>query len=376
MCDTFIAIGSGSSDGKVIFGKNSNRPFNERQPIIYSPRKQHSSRTDVRCTYISLPQAEETYAVLLSKPSWMWGAEMGGNECNVVIGNEAVWTKEPEGNPALLGMDLVRLALERSATADQAVHLICDLLEMYGQGGACAENDPTFTYHNSFLVADPTEAWVLETAGNWWVAQQINDGIRNISNELSIRSEYDLAREGIVDHAVDQGYSDNTGEFDFAKCFSYGIYQVPSKYTREGWGNYLLQRYFGKINPSMMIDILRDHSGGICMHGAFRTTASQVSYLSKKKSVHWLTGSPHPCISFFKPFVVPTQDDPKIIDIWDQREKFHSAVDKSVIKELFSYEQKLVLEIQNMLQTDYWSESDLQHLSQDALNRELELISG
>ena len=41
----------------------------------------------------------------------MWGAEMGANDQGVVIGNEAVWTKE--GGPQdleekLLGMDLVR----------------------------------------------------------------------------------------------------------------------------------------------------------------------------------------------------------------------------------------------------------------------------
>lgn len=54
-----------------------------------------------------------TKAVILSKPGWMWGAEMGSNECNVVIGNEAVWTNDNDGdhNPSikrLLGMDLVR----------------------------------------------------------------------------------------------------------------------------------------------------------------------------------------------------------------------------------------------------------------------------
>lgn len=51
----------------------------------------------------------KTHAVILSRPSWLWGAEMGANEHGVCIGNEAVWTKEPVGEgEALLGMDLLR----------------------------------------------------------------------------------------------------------------------------------------------------------------------------------------------------------------------------------------------------------------------------
>lgn len=51
--------------------------------------------------------------MILSKPSWMWGAEMGANECGVAIGNEAIWTNDNEGDSdpkvkRLLGMDLVR----------------------------------------------------------------------------------------------------------------------------------------------------------------------------------------------------------------------------------------------------------------------------
>lgn len=51
--------------------------------------------------------------MILSKPGWMWGAEMGANESGVVIGNEAVWTNDNEGDSdtsvkRLLGMDLVR----------------------------------------------------------------------------------------------------------------------------------------------------------------------------------------------------------------------------------------------------------------------------
>ncbi len=71
------------------------------------------SLQNFQCTFISIDQSPETYGVILSKPSWMWGAEMGANEHGVCIGNEAIWSKltrsdlgkEPE---RLLGMDLVR----------------------------------------------------------------------------------------------------------------------------------------------------------------------------------------------------------------------------------------------------------------------------
>lgn len=63
----------------------------------------------LQCTYIQISQVEQTHAVVLSKPAWMWGAEMGANDQGVCIGNEAVWTQEPvTPGEALLGMDLVR----------------------------------------------------------------------------------------------------------------------------------------------------------------------------------------------------------------------------------------------------------------------------
>jgi hypothetical protein len=123
----------------------------------------------------------------------MWGAEMGANEHGVVIGNEAVWTTEPCAETGLLGMDLVRLGLERAATAGEALQLIVDLMEAYGQGGNCAEHF-SFNYHNSYLIADQEEAWVLETAGRYWVAEKITSGTRSISNSLSIHGKAEATR--------------------------------------------------------------------------------------------------------------------------------------------------------------------------------------
>ena len=85
----------------------------------------------------------------------MWGAEMGTNEHGVTIGNEAVFTREPYAASGLTGMDLLRLALERSRTAAEAVQTIVSLLEEFGQGGLCSLERAGFTYHNSFIVADP-----------------------------------------------------------------------------------------------------------------------------------------------------------------------------------------------------------------------------
>ena len=138
MCDTMVALGNATADGSVLFAKNSDRDPNEAHELILVPRASHSENSSVQCTYIEVPQVAETYAVLLAKPFQIWGTEMGANERGVVIGNESVFTKVPYGKePGLIGMDFIRLALERAGTARGALEVITDLLEIYGQSGNC-----------------------------------------------------------------------------------------------------------------------------------------------------------------------------------------------------------------------------------------------
>ncbi|MHB8136628.1 MAG: C69 family dipeptidase, partial [Anaerolineaceae bacterium] len=74
MCDTFVALGNSTADGKVLFAKNSDREPNEAHELVIIPRTQHQSGEKVKCTYIEIPQVEVTYQVLLAKPFWIWGA--------------------------------------------------------------------------------------------------------------------------------------------------------------------------------------------------------------------------------------------------------------------------------------------------------------
>lgn len=86
--------------------------------------------------------------------------------------------------------------------------MIAQLLEEYGQGGACSDSIPNFTYHNSFLLADAKEAWVFETAGQHWVAQRVVSGCRNISNSLSIETQFDKSSPHVFEFAKEKGFWD------------------------------------------------------------------------------------------------------------------------------------------------------------------------
>ncbi|MFX1392296.1 MAG: C69 family dipeptidase [Promethearchaeota archaeon] len=385
MCDTLVALRNSTLDGSVIFGKNSDRPTSEAQLITYAPRTNYSKGAEVNCTYISIPQISETYAILLSQPFWMWGGEMGANEYGVVIGNEAIYTHEPLRRTGLLGMDLLRLGLERGKKAKESLNIIVELIEKYHQGGGCAYGDPSWLYHNSFIIADNEEAYVLETADDWWIAEKIKE-VRSISNEISIRGKGDFRRKGIIEYAIEKGYCKDDNNFDFAITFSGNfISDKPSPYSRGGKSSILLNKNNGKITPKMMMQFLREHEAGICMHGGFESTGSQVSHLRKEKSIpiHWFTGTTLPCLSIYKPYIFPIKDQ-KILPpgpyskvnpdwIWSQHTSFlrnykgffKKSEIENYIKNCRNYEDLIITKLNNLISKE--NEITLQEFSKKVI---------
>lgn len=319
MCDTVVALGNTTADGITLFGKNSDREPNEAQHLLRIPRTQHPEGSTVTCTYITIPQVRTTYEVLLSKPFWIWGAEMGANEHGVAIGNEAVFTRVPyEKKGGLLGMDLLRLALERARTAREALEVITTLLAEYGQGGNAGFRHK-FYYHNSFLIADPHEAWVLETAGRQWAAERVQD-VRAISNGLTIGNTWDLASDDLVSYAVDRGWCKGRDDFHFANCYSDTLYtRLSACHHRRQSTEQMLRARIGSLTVQDLMAALRNHGtepydpaagltgAEVCMHAGAgpvrgnQTVGSMVSSLAPDVQTHFVTGTAAPCTSVFKP---------------------------------------------------------------------------
>ncbi len=318
MCDTVVRV----EPGRVLFAKNSDRDANEAQLLEWHPAQDHPPGATVRCTELEIPQVAHTHATLLSRPFWMWGAEMGTNEHGLTIGNEAVFTRQPDADTGLTGMDLLRLTLERAADVDEAVTVLTDLLATYGQGGGCGHEDRSFTYHNSFLLADPRGAVVLETAGPHWVTEEVASGARSISNGLTIEpfagEHSDRLRTRVSACRVRRAHTEERaatidGPAELAATLrSHGDTDHPA---------------YSPVNGAMAAPCM--HAGGLI--AASQTTASWVSELTPTGQRHWATATAAPCTALFKPVRVdqpldlgpPPTDRADTDTLWWRHERLH-----------------------------------------------------
>jgi secernin len=324
MCDTILAPPGTTSDSSMLFGKNSDRQRNEAQCVEYLARADYTPGSHLSCTYITIEQVGRTHAVFLCRPFWMWGAEMGANEHGLVVGNEGLYGRGPvPEQEALTGMDLVRIALERASSADEALEVITTLLERHGQGGNCGHITPSY-YHNGFIVADTHQALVVETLGREWVAQRVT-AVRAISNAYSIQGPADRTSAGMRALVREHGGSLQAHTSYAAVLADPKRQHLGSAATRRTRGAALLDARSGRVVAADMMRILRDHGGSgsshpqwrdacvversLCMHAgaddqAGQTVGSLVSELTTHGAVHWVTATAAPCTGIFKPVLL------------------------------------------------------------------------
>lgn len=300
-CDTMVVFGDSTVSGNTMFAKNSDRPAHEAQPLELNARAQHSPGMDAGCQFVRVPQIDTT---------WRHGYEHGLNEHQVSIGNEylpAIMEASPELR--LIGMELVRLGLERGATAREAVYVITSHVEEFGQGSFSNDAD-VYTYNNSYIVADPLEAFVIEAVGHDWAVKELID-TTSISNIGSIRDDWTSTSKT------------EAGEhFDWAVAFTQET-ENPNAVRRQYRTDDLLCSHRSNIDAQTMMSIMSDHSldddissdfnpfpgdiRGVCVHAigdnVQNTTASLIADFCADGSrlpVYWRTLY-SPCMGLYYP---------------------------------------------------------------------------
>jgi hypothetical protein len=303
MCDIVFAKG----DKVKIIGKNSDRPYLESQRFVFLTPKINEFDYE-RATYIKIPNYKKKFRVILAKPFWMWGGEMGINECGLVICNVALFSKRKfkKENSGLLGMDMIRIALETSEKAEEALSKIIELVENYGQDVNSSYRGK-FLYDNAFLISDKDTAFYIETVDKNWVFRKI-DKSESFSNTFSIETKYDKISIKKMDDLREKE------KINFKKSYEDFLFSlVAGGVIRKKRTTELLKlksQSKKELAAKDIAEILKDHKGfltfSVCMHYkpffCPAETANSFIVELKPEPVIWITGGPHPCMSIYKPF--------------------------------------------------------------------------
>jgi secernin len=270
-CDTMVALPAATANGQTLFAKNSDRPWNECQPLESHGRGTHQAGQRTQCQFVSLPEVESTWRHVGSRPWWCRGYEHGFNEHQVVIGNEGLGSRfDSASEPRLIGMEILRIGLERGRTARDAVNWMTRVIGEHGQGRF--DNDAGVrTYDNGYIVADPKESFVIETAGHEWAVRRV-EGTLGISNVYSIETDYESLSETARSTAVERGWwTSAKGAFNFADAYSASDRSQGSGAMRRRRSCAVLDARSGGIDSVTMMSLLRDHSDAAQPDEPFRT---------------------------------------------------------------------------------------------------------
>ena len=220
-CTNFIVTKGASTDGSVMvsYSADSHTLYGE---LYYFPAAKHKAGAlrrildwETSRPLGSIPEVAQTYNVVGNM-----------NEHQVIIAESTFGGRSELVDPTGL-IDygsLMYIALQRSKTALEAVHVMTSLVETYG----------FYSSGESFSIADKNEAWIMEMVGKGpgskgvlWVALRIPDGyICAHANQARITTfpkndpENCLYSKDVIAFARERGwYSGSDDDFSFSDTY-------------------------------------------------------------------------------------------------------------------------------------------------------------
>ena len=228
-CTNFIVTEGASTDGSVMvtYAADSHALYGA---LYHTPAGKYKAGTmlpvyewDTGRYLTDIPQVKETYSTIGNM-----------NEHSLIIG-ETTYGGRRELEDSTGRMDygsLIYITLQRAKTAREAIGVIAELANTYGYASS----------GESFSIADPDEAWIMELIGKGckldakgentrkgivWVARRIPDGyVSAHANQARITTfpkddpENCLYSPDVVSFAREMGYYDGP-DADFSFCDAY-----------------------------------------------------------------------------------------------------------------------------------------------------------
>lgn len=256
--DMVVALGSSTVGGATVFGVNQHGA-GRAKPVLRRVAGRHCSPDEtLKLGALSLPQTRQTCTVLGSQAPGAWGFGHGCNEHHVVVGCAGWQSRLERDGPGLLGPDLVRLALERSHSARHAVDVLTELIGRHGQGSQTPQDEDGTTDH-LFLIADGSEALLLEAAGRFWALQECQEA-RAAADVALIRQDWRGLAPGLADHAIKQAWwPDDGSKLDFAGRLAAQRSAQPFALKRWGQATLLLEQQNGHLDVEGARRLLIEH---------------------------------------------------------------------------------------------------------------------
>lgn len=298
-CTNFIVTKGASTDGSamVTYAADSHALYGA---LYHTPGGKHRAGAmlpvyewDTGRYLTNIPQPDRTYSTIGNM-----------NEHSLIIGETTYGGRSELADPTGL-IDygsLIYITLQRARTAREAIATIVELADTYGYASS----------GESFSIADPDEAWIMELIGKGfkddgqggntrkgivWVARRIPDGyVCAHANQARITTfpkndpENCLYAPDVISFAREAGYFDGTDE-EFSFCDAYApadfgalracearvwaffrtVADGMDRYTDYAMGHNpankmpLWVKPRAKVSPKTVFDCMRDHYEGTPM---------------------------------------------------------------------------------------------------------------